>query len=287
MRWQRYVRRRDEEDSIEKLPVTPGPIVLEQLGDLLREQGHPELAAKEFEVALASSPGRLGAMQGAAECAKSAVRKLLSSDGEVPQRLKGVRSNVPPLRDSGALPHFTSTRSPRATCVLGYTESRLWRWLIARHLPTQTQKFSSHEAKPGCQLRRLSMRRCCGHRTSAHLDIYARDLPSRGFDVPRCVAKSGADASDRAWPTWTATVTGLQVPMRDASLGARGPQAGDSRCATVQDCRSATAQTHPEAEAAICPGWCAWPSRSKGSNAFDSPYSRIIFTRGIQSVRSP
>ena len=36
----------DEEDSIEKLPVTPGPIVpaREQLGDLLLEQGHPDLA---------------------------------------------------------------------------------------------------------------------------------------------------------------------------------------------------------------------------------------------------
>jgi len=37
----------DKEDSIEKLPVTPGPIVpaREQLGELLLEQGHPEQAA--------------------------------------------------------------------------------------------------------------------------------------------------------------------------------------------------------------------------------------------------
>jgi hypothetical protein len=42
----------DEEDAIEKLPVTPGPIVpaREQLGDLLLEQNHAGLALKEFKV---------------------------------------------------------------------------------------------------------------------------------------------------------------------------------------------------------------------------------------------
>jgi len=61
----------DEEDSVEKLPVTPGPIIpaREQLGDLLLEQGHPEQAAKEFRTALASAPGRRGALKGASECA--------------------------------------------------------------------------------------------------------------------------------------------------------------------------------------------------------------------------
>jgi len=59
----------DEEDAIEKLPVTPGPIVpaREQLGDLLLQQGHPELAYKEFQIALVSAPGRRGALRGAAE----------------------------------------------------------------------------------------------------------------------------------------------------------------------------------------------------------------------------
>ncbi len=58
----------DEEDSIEKLPVTPGPIVpaREQLGDLLLEQQEPTLAAKEFQSALANYPGRRGATQGLA-----------------------------------------------------------------------------------------------------------------------------------------------------------------------------------------------------------------------------
>lgn len=62
----------DEEDAIEKLPVTPGPIVpaREQLGDLLLEQSHPELASREFEIALANAPGRRGALQGAAKAAR-------------------------------------------------------------------------------------------------------------------------------------------------------------------------------------------------------------------------
>jgi tetratricopeptide (TPR) repeat protein len=62
----------DEEDSIEKLPVTPGPILpaREQLGYLLLEQNRPDLAAKEFEIALANAPGRRGALQGAARAAE-------------------------------------------------------------------------------------------------------------------------------------------------------------------------------------------------------------------------
>ena len=62
----------DEEDSIEKLPVTPGPIIpaREQLGDLLLEQGHPEQAAREFQVALVNAPGRRGSLQGAAQAAE-------------------------------------------------------------------------------------------------------------------------------------------------------------------------------------------------------------------------
>ncbi len=61
----------DDEDAIEKLPVTPGPIIpaREQLGDLLLEQNHPEQAAKEFQTALVNSPGRRGSLQGASEAA--------------------------------------------------------------------------------------------------------------------------------------------------------------------------------------------------------------------------
>lgn len=62
----------DEEDSLEKLPVTPGPIIpaREQLGDLLLQQSQWSAAAKEFQTAAANAPGRRGANEGAAEAAK-------------------------------------------------------------------------------------------------------------------------------------------------------------------------------------------------------------------------
>ncbi len=62
----------DEEDAIEKLPVTPGPIVpaREQLGELLLEQNQPALALKEFQIALVNAPGRRGALQGAAQASQ-------------------------------------------------------------------------------------------------------------------------------------------------------------------------------------------------------------------------
>ena len=68
----------DEEDAMEKLPVTPGPIVpaREQLGYLMLEQDHPSIALKEFETALANAPGRRGALQGAARAAQLSNRKL-------------------------------------------------------------------------------------------------------------------------------------------------------------------------------------------------------------------
>ena len=62
----------DEEDAIEKLPVTPGPIVpaREQLGCLLLEQNQPALALKELNAALANAPGRYGARQAAAQASE-------------------------------------------------------------------------------------------------------------------------------------------------------------------------------------------------------------------------
>lgn len=58
----------DEEDAVEKLPVTPGAIAptREQLGDLLLETNHPADALKEFERALAMTPQRRNALAGAA-----------------------------------------------------------------------------------------------------------------------------------------------------------------------------------------------------------------------------
>jgi tetratricopeptide (TPR) repeat protein len=67
----------DEEDAIEKLPVTPGPIVpaREQLGWLLAQQNRPGPALKEFQTALANAPGRRGALQGAAHATELISQK--------------------------------------------------------------------------------------------------------------------------------------------------------------------------------------------------------------------
>jgi hypothetical protein len=67
----------DKEDAIEKLPVTPGPIVpaREQLGYMLLQQNQPALASKEFATALANAPGRRGALQGAARAAELVSHK--------------------------------------------------------------------------------------------------------------------------------------------------------------------------------------------------------------------
>ncbi|MFI5103952.1 MAG: hypothetical protein ACHP79_03410 [Terriglobales bacterium] len=57
----------DEEDAVEKLPVTPGPVApaREQLGDMLLLAGQPAAALTEYETSLKDSPGRRGALQGA------------------------------------------------------------------------------------------------------------------------------------------------------------------------------------------------------------------------------
>ena len=67
----------DEEDAVEKLPVTPGPIVpaREQLGYLLLDQNQPAPALKEFQIALANAPGRRGALQGVARAGELVSRK--------------------------------------------------------------------------------------------------------------------------------------------------------------------------------------------------------------------
>lgn len=56
----------DDEDMIEKLPVTPGPIIpaREQLGDLLLAEGDFASASRAFQTALVNAPGRRGALLG-------------------------------------------------------------------------------------------------------------------------------------------------------------------------------------------------------------------------------
>lgn len=63
-----------EEDAMEKLPVTPGPIIpaREQLGDLLLAQNEPKLAVTEFQRALANAPRRRAALQGLSRAAELA-----------------------------------------------------------------------------------------------------------------------------------------------------------------------------------------------------------------------
>lgn len=59
----------EDEDGVEKLPLTPGPIIpaREQLGELLLLQGDHAAAFKECKTAAANSPGRRRGMQLAAE----------------------------------------------------------------------------------------------------------------------------------------------------------------------------------------------------------------------------
>jgi len=62
------------EDTTDKHPVTPGPILPahEQLGDLLTELGKPGEALTEYRATLAASPNRLNAVFGAARAARLA-----------------------------------------------------------------------------------------------------------------------------------------------------------------------------------------------------------------------
>jgi hypothetical protein len=70
-------RAAEEEDAMEKLPVTPGPIVpaREQLGYLFLAQNRPGLAFKEFTTALGNAPGRRGSLWGVAHAAELSSEK--------------------------------------------------------------------------------------------------------------------------------------------------------------------------------------------------------------------
>ncbi|QXQ08719.1 hypothetical protein KX816_12225 [Sphingosinicellaceae bacterium] len=62
----------DEEDALEKLPLTPGPIVpaREQLGELYLKLDQRQAALANFRTALVEAPGRRGALQGAAKATR-------------------------------------------------------------------------------------------------------------------------------------------------------------------------------------------------------------------------
>lgn len=61
----------DLEDSTEKRPVTPAPVLpaRELLGDLLAELGQPALAVREYEASLQREPNRFNSLYGAARTA--------------------------------------------------------------------------------------------------------------------------------------------------------------------------------------------------------------------------
>jgi hypothetical protein len=65
-------RAADQEDAVEKLPVTPGPVVpaREQLGELLLSLHRPKDALVEFRTSLAAAPGRRGALLRSAQAAE-------------------------------------------------------------------------------------------------------------------------------------------------------------------------------------------------------------------------
>ena len=79
----------DEEDGLEKLPVTPGPIVpaREQLGDLFLTLNRPREALKEYRAALVAAPGRRGSLSGAAQAAD------LVGDPQTASRMRASLSN--------------------------------------------------------------------------------------------------------------------------------------------------------------------------------------------------
>lgn len=69
----------DAEDALEKLPVTPGPIVpaREQLGQLLLETHHPKEALQALSQALKDAPGRRAALAANARAAAQSQGKTL------------------------------------------------------------------------------------------------------------------------------------------------------------------------------------------------------------------
>jgi tetratricopeptide (TPR) repeat protein len=79
----------DQEDGIEKLPLTPGPIIpaREQLGDMLLAAHRPKEALEAYRVALAAAPGRHGALEGAAKAADAV------GDTRTANQMRGLLSN--------------------------------------------------------------------------------------------------------------------------------------------------------------------------------------------------
>jgi hypothetical protein len=89
------------EDSTEKHPVTPGPVVpaRELLGELLLELNEPKLALKEFEIAVLASPNRFNGLYGAAKAAelsgdREKARNFYAKLAAVSERSDGERPEL-------------------------------------------------------------------------------------------------------------------------------------------------------------------------------------------------
>ena len=89
------------EDSTEKHPVTPGPVVpaRELLGELLLELKEPKLALKEFETALLAAPNRFNGLYGAAKAAelsgdREKARNFYAKLAAVSERSDGERPEL-------------------------------------------------------------------------------------------------------------------------------------------------------------------------------------------------
>src|SRR6185369_5434332 len=72
----------DQEEAIEKKPVTPGPLLpaRELLGELLLETGKTRDALVEFDKALKESPKRFNSLYGAGRAAAALDEKALAKD---------------------------------------------------------------------------------------------------------------------------------------------------------------------------------------------------------------
>jgi hypothetical protein len=111
--WLAHVEAKDEEalklmrsaaeleDSTDKHPVTPGPIVpaRELLGELLLELHQPQLALKEFESSLLASPNRFNGLYGAAKAAelsgeREKARTFYAKLAEVSEKSDGERPEL-------------------------------------------------------------------------------------------------------------------------------------------------------------------------------------------------
>ena len=80
LRWMRQAA--DQEEAIEKKPVTPGPLLpaRELLGELLLETGKARDALVEFDKALKESPKRFNSLYGAGRAAAALDEKALAKD---------------------------------------------------------------------------------------------------------------------------------------------------------------------------------------------------------------